>query len=223
MGKTNFLLFCFLAFAISATAQTTVSRKYLVLLKDKANSPYSVSQPGQFLSQRAIQRRQRQGISVLERDLPVNPAYVAQLRQTGATIRYTSRWMNAALLEATDAVLTKVLALSFVKGLEFNRSLGGSRLTSAEPSARVAVTATSQQTKFGTVSSTLPYGLSNTQLSQIGVDQMHAQGYRGEGMLIALLDAGFRNANRVPFLTKLFDEKPDSGYARFCGTRSQCI
>ncbi|OIN57448.1 S8 family peptidase [Arsenicibacter rosenii] len=206
MGKNKLLLFCLCLFSVAASAQTTVSRKYLVLLKDKANSPYAVSRPQEFLSQRAIDRRTRQGIAVVERDLPVNPSYVAQLKQAGATVRYTSRWMNAALVEATDAVLTRVLSLSFVKGLEFNRSLAGAQPLTADPNARMAVTSTVQQRKMGTAGNALAYGLSRTQLTQIGIDKMHAQGYRGEGMLIALLDAGFRNANRVPFLTKLFSD-----------------
>lgn len=204
MGKNKLLFFCLCLISLAASAQTTVSRKYLVLLKDKTNSPYAVSRPQEFLSQRAIDRRTRQGIAVAERDLPVNPSYVTQLKQAGATVRYTSRWMNAALIEATDAVLTKVLALSFVKGLEFNRSLAGAQPLTADPNARVAITSNAQQRKMGTAANALPYGLSRTQLTQIGVDKMHAQGYRGEGMLIALLDAGFRNANRVPFLDKLF-------------------
>lgn len=219
MGKNNIffdklrrtfpcVLLLFVGIFQSAVAQTTVARKYLVLLKDKASSPYSINQPNQFLSQRAIQRRQRQGIQILERDLPVNPTYVSQLKQTGATVRYTSRWFNAVLLEATDAVLTKVLALSFVKGLEFNRPLAGNRVSLApgnDPLGRIAIT--TRANKFGQVTATdLPYGSSQTQLSQIGVDKMHSEGYRGEGMLIALMDAGFRNANQVAFLQPLFQQ-----------------
>lgn len=51
------------------------------------------------------------------------------------------------------------------------------------------------------------YGNSRTQIEQIGVDIMHNQGYRGEGMLIGILDTGFRNANQVSYLQHLFEEK----------------
>jgi hypothetical protein len=48
----------------------------MVFFKNKTGSPYSITQPDQFLSQRAIDRRIRQGIAVFEEDIPVNPAYV---------------------------------------------------------------------------------------------------------------------------------------------------
>ena len=176
--------------------------KYLVRLNDKANSPYSVSKPEQFLSARSIQRRQKQNIAVLERDLPVNPTYVTQLQQAGAKIWFTSRWLNAVLVEADDATIATVQKLAFVKGLEFNRPLNKEqsvtqpRITSAEipGSARVAA-------------DTLSYGISGNQIKQIGVDKMHQQGFHGEGMLIGVLDAGFLNADKVSFLKPVFDEK----------------
>ena len=182
---------------LSAFGQTT--RKYLVLLRDKANTPYSISRPEQFLSQRSILRRQKQNITIQERDLPVNPAYVTQLQQAGAKVWFTSRWLNAVLVEANDATITAVQKLPFVKGLEFSRSLSnareGGRLASTERSF----------SKFGDVQP-LNYGISQSQVAQIGVDVMHQQGYHGEGMLIGVLDSGFLNANRLGFLKPLFDE-----------------
>ncbi len=183
---------------LSAQAQT---RKYLVLLRDKAGTPYSIDRPEQFLSQRAILRRQRQNIAVQSRDLPVNPAYVTQLQQAGARIWFPSRWFNAVLIEATDAVLTTVRQLPFVSGIEFNRALSGARR-----SAEAGPAETNAGRKFGEVSA-LSYGASQTQITQIGADRMHEAGYHGEGMLIGVLDAGYLNADRVGFLKPLFDEK----------------
>ena len=191
----------FLLCQLTGFGQAT--RRYLVLLRDKANSPYNLSRPDQFLSQRAILRRQKQNISVLERDLPVNPVYVTQLQQAGAKIWFSSRWMNAVLLEATDATIAAVQKLPFVKGLEFGRSLANAR-------ASVQTHAASTN-KFAAVSQTddepLSYGNSQTQITQLGADKMHQQGYHGEGILIGVLDAGFLNADKVSFLKPLFDEK----------------
>ncbi len=188
---------------LSASAQRP--QKYLVLLKDKANSPYSVSRPQQFLSQRSIQRRQKQNIATLERDLPVNPAYVTQLQQAGAKIWFSSRWFNAVLIEATGATLNGVKKLPFVAGIEFNKSLANARAGAINEAVRAAGVS-----KFGTTgtSAALPlYGTSVAQVQQLGVDKMHDAGYHGEGMLIGVLDAGFLNANTVGFLKPLFDEK----------------
>nr|GFC46046.1 hypothetical protein [Tanacetum cinerariifolium] len=63
----------------AAQAQGTV-RRHLIYFQDKTGTPYSVSQPQAFLSARALARRSRQGIAVRARDLPVNPAYVTQVR-----------------------------------------------------------------------------------------------------------------------------------------------
>lgn len=179
-------------------------RKYLVLLRDKTNSPYQVSKPGQFLSQRSILRRQKQNIAVLERDLPVNPSYVSQLQQAGARIWFTSRWLNAVLVEATDAALAGIQKLSIVKGIEFGRALANARIGTEDLSGSAPTSVTNN--KFGTVAP-LNYGNAQAQITQLGVDKMHQQGYAGNGMLIGVLDAGFQNANNVAFLKPVFDEK----------------
>ncbi len=173
----------------------TPTGKYLVLMNGKTGTPYSTAHPEQFLSQRAITRRQRQGIPLTERDLPVNPTYVSQIRQTGAMVWYTSRWLNAVLIETTETGLKTVLALPFVKGLESSRSLNRARTEAVQKT----------MSKFGEVDS-LSYGPSTNQLAQIGADQMHRQGYHGEGMLVGILDAGFRRADSVAFLRPLFAE-----------------
>ncbi|MFC5407972.1 S8 family serine peptidase [Larkinella bovis] len=182
--------------SLSVEAQ---NRKYLVLLKDKANTPYSISRPQQFLSPRAILRRDRQGLAVQEKDLPVNPAYVTALQQTGARIWFTSRWANAVLVETTETNLAAIRALPFVAGIESNRSIGNARIGYSQ------FASDPRSNKLEQADPSL-YGNASEQLLQIGVDKMHARGYHGEGMLVAILDAGFRNANQVPFLSYLFQE-----------------
>ena len=201
-SKTAWLLGLLLLSQFSSFGQTT--RKYLVLLRDKANTPYTVGQPERFLSQRSILRRQKQSIPVMERDLPVNPAYVMQLQQAGAKIWFTSRWLNAVLVETTDAVAATLQKLPIVRGLEFGRALSNARASAGN----APVSAEYTQDKLDKLGEMLPlsYGSSQTQITQLGADKMHQQGYHGEGMLIGVLDAGFLNANNVPFLKPLFDD-----------------
>ncbi|SOD80782.1 S8 family serine peptidase [Spirosoma fluviale] len=200
-NRVSYLLVVLLLCQITGFGQST--RKFLVLLRDKTNSPYSISRPEQFLSPRSILRRQKQNISILERDLPVNPAYVSQLQQAGAKIWFTSRWLNAVLVEATDATIATVQRLPIVKGLEFGRSLANAR-ASADKQTYSSKTVSSVS---NTNDSPLDYGNSQMQITQLGADKMHQQGYHGEGMLIGVLDAGFLNGNKVGFLKPLFDEK----------------
>ena len=88
----------FLLTAFSSTAQN----RYVVYFKDKAGSPYSVNAPLQYLSQRAIDRRTRQGISITSADFPVNTAYLEGIRSSGARTLYASRWMNCATTECSS-------------------------------------------------------------------------------------------------------------------------
>ena len=200
-SKAGWLIGLLLLNQLSGFSQAT--RKYLVLLRDKAGTPYSISQPNRFLSQRSILRRQKQAIPVLERDLPVNPAYVTQIQQTGAKIWFTSRWLNAVLIEATDATIASVQKLSVVKGLEFGRSLANARQEAL--TRPISADAVERAGKFGETQP-LNYGTSQGQITQIGVDKMHQRGYHGEDMLIGVLDAGFLNADKVAFLKPLLDE-----------------
>jgi hypothetical protein len=105
-------LFFLMCFSTLGYAQT---KKYLVLLKDKNGTKYSVDKPQEFLSQRSIFRRQKQGISIKQRDLPVSATYVDGIKQTGAKVWYTSRWLNAVLVECNTTVLNTIKGLSYVQ------------------------------------------------------------------------------------------------------------
>lgn len=171
--------------------------KYLITLKDKNNSPYSVSKPLEFLAQRSVNRRIKQNIAVITRDLPVNPAYITEIKKIGAKVWYSSRWMNAVLVECRDTALKNILKLSFVKGLEVNGTIDNPLSRSGRRSA-----------KFETSGmEALNYGSAKTQVEMIGADQLHNQSYTGKGMLIGVLDAGFQNVNTIAALKPLFDGK----------------
>ena len=196
------LALLFLLFFGPKTAQAQRMGQYLFLFRDKAGTSFRTDRPEQFLSARSVARRQRQGIVTTERDLPVTPAYTDGLRRAGARVLYTSRWLNAALVEALPAQLPALLALPYVRGLETGRVLNNARLGAAASGQSTGERAS----KFGRA--TIPaYGPADFQLKQLSVDKMHEQGFQGENMLVAILDAGFLRANRVAFLNPLFAEK----------------
>src|SRR5690606_39864 len=90
----------------------------LIYFTDKNGTPYSLSEPSEFLSPKALQRRTRQRIPLISRDLPVNPDYVAGLKEAGATVWYTSRWFNAAVVQCADDEVQQLQALPFVKSAQ---------------------------------------------------------------------------------------------------------
>ncbi|WP_035560638.1 S8 family serine peptidase [Hymenobacter sp. IS2118] len=179
-------------------------RRHLVYFRDKAGTPFSVAQPQAFLSARSVARRTRQGIAVLPRDLPVNPAYVAQVRGVSGKIEvvYTSRWFNAAVVSCDSATLARVTALPSVRSAAtLNRSTRAKGPTPALP--QVA----SLPAARGTAATRSKYGKAYRQNEQIGALAMHDAGFRGEGMQIAVFDAGFPGVDQIPALQPLYKEQ----------------
>lgn len=182
MLRNLLVIFCF--FAIGANAQTN---RYFVFFKDKVGTPFTISQPEAFLSAKSIARRQHQQISITETDLPVNPAYVQQLKDNGIATYFTSRWWNGVLVEAQASEVASIEALSCVD--------------------QVLLVAPGQKFSNGRTKrikrrqDTTEQPLTNAmQLIQIGIPVMHADGYRGEGISIAIFDSGFQGVNTTaPF------------------------
>lgn len=187
-------------FLASSWAQGQTNPRYLILFKDKASSPYAVSRASEFLSEKAIARRNKQNISITENDFPPNPEYLTAIKNTGASVIFPSRWFNGVLVEASATQLASIQSLSFFKGIEGNHPLAN--LTS--PSSGVSRVATTSRVK--STDADIDYGLMKQQLALIGVDQLHNLGFQGENMLIGVLDAGFSRADQLTYMKPVFDE-----------------
>lgn len=168
--------------------------RYLILFKDKASNTYNLNNPEAFLSSKSLQRRTKNRIAITLQDLPVSDTYLNQLKATGARILFPLKWINGALIAQKPSDIKKTLALSSVKGLYWNFPADSSQ---------------ANQIQSGNLSTNASpdYGNSITQISQLGIDQMHAKGVTGAGTLITLLDDGYKNANTVPYLQNLFTDK----------------
>ena len=177
---TTLLLF---VFATLAFAQVNCYRIYL---HDKANSPYSVERPQEFLSQRSIDKRARYDIEITERDLPVNPAYKNEILQVDTCVHIlsTSKWTNTLAIWCPQED-----KLQDVENLYFVDSIKPVGYYPALENHQEDVT-------FGATGDlnepdTLSYGLGFDQIALHNGQLLHQQGYRGDGMLIAMLDAGW--------------------------------
>ncbi|MFM1912484.1 MAG: hypothetical protein RIR51_322 [Bacteroidota bacterium] len=163
--------------------------RYLIEFKDKNNSSYSVDRPAEFLSQKAIDRRTKNSISITQEDLPVNANYLEAVIATGAKVVYPLKWVNGAVIQANKEDLAEVLANQNVQGLYFPFPLdsipGQNGNSISEP----------QKPKKGFVSNNtlnqISYGNSSAFITQLRLDSMHADGFTGEGIIVALLDGGF--------------------------------
>lgn len=172
---------------ITATASEAQLNRYMVFFADKSGTGHTVDHPETFLNERSIQRRVTQGIDVVAEDLPVSVSYVADVRNTGATVLYKTKWMNGVLVECTDTQLTAIQALSFVKSSETVLVAPGGTGSRQKKSF-----------KFGTSGTTTDF--TAQQLAMLGIDEMHEDGYNGEGVIVAVMDGGFTGINtQTPF------------------------
>lgn len=192
MKKFTVILFAVVFAGLTVSAQD----RYAVQLTDKNNSPYSVSNPLAFLSQRAIDRRNKQGIPVTPHDFPVNPSYVSQIAATGAVVLNTSRWLNTVTIETSSAaVLNAVNALPFVQQVYQVSRLSGPLKTHDKFSFETPFPVAATNKNNSTLS--FNYGPSLNQIAMLGGEVLHNQGKTGQGMVIAVIDAGFFNADNM--------------------------
>lgn len=181
---------------LHAAAQVPAQNAFRVVYKDKAGSPAA------NLSPRALERRTNKGIALDSTDKPVSPIYIAgTLSLTEGKLHLTSRWLNYAVILLTDS--SKILALAgepyidtvirvgyyspgLYKMTGGNEEPGNAPLTTAKTTGGEAY-----------------YGATYNQTKMVNGDYLHDRGYKGEGMLIAILDDGFYQVNTNRFFDSL--------------------
>ncbi|MEA3447879.1 MAG: S8 family peptidase [Bacteroidota bacterium] len=164
---------------------------YWIGFTDKLNNSYSIDAPEAFLSKRSLDRRIKQDISIDSTDLPVSNLYVDSLANLGLNIRYASKWMNGVVFTTEDTtLLDTITSISFVNKLEFIRKKDTAKTTWQEKSR-------SKDNFFD-------YGNALNQIEMLNGHILHNQGFRGDDMLIAVLDAGFLFMPGVSVFNHLF-------------------
>ncbi|MBC7861683.1 MAG: S8 family serine peptidase, partial [Bacteroidia bacterium] len=201
MKKTIFLSLMILIFVGEISSQST---KYRVLFTDKANTPYNISTPSAFLTARAIQRRANQGIPIMQNDLPVDPVYVQQVIAAGATVLHTSRWFNSVTVNIPDStVLVAVQALTCVQNVQAVNRIK-IPLPVEYDQAKIQNSNSNKKMQLDIMTNVYDYGQALTQVTQLGGDCMHNQGYDGKNMVICVLDAGFLNVDTLTCFDSLW-------------------
>lgn len=203
-----FLTLAILSFSLLSSAQT-IQEKYIISFKDKNNSSYSLSHPGQFLSLKAIERRKRHDIAFTSSDLPVVSSYVTAIQSKGAKVVCQSRWMNTIIVESANSdFIDQVSALPFVGSIrKYNEVKPGTNgKSTGKPFFRneSIVASSAINLKSGKRSDAYNYGSAYNQISMLSGDQLHNLGYQGQGMTIAVLDAGFNSVDVLPAFDSLW-------------------
>ena len=170
--------------------------KYRVSLKDKLGTTYSIDKPEEFLSERAIERRNRQQLPIDETDLPVSGKYVDELKATGARLVTTSKWNNTVVLEVSDTLLMdEISKKSFVTGVK--------KVWVSLDSIPLRNMKRKKEVKNKVEKTDCHYGNALRQIEIHGGDSLHTAGFAGKGMHVAVIDAGFYNADEIKFFRKM--------------------
>lgn len=186
------LLFMFSSHPVTHSQTAT---KYWVYFTDKGppselNRALSTSNSGSsplsaVLQPRSLARRSKvlpSGKLIEEGDLPLFQPYVDAVAAIGGIIRVKTRWMNAASFILTQGQLSRVSSLPFVRGVEQVRIFRARPALIEKPMNRSECRSTSS----------LDYGQSIFQLQIINAIPLHDIGITGRGVLVGMLDSGFR-------------------------------
>lgn len=165
--------------------------RHIVALTDKRATVFSINRPVDFLSARSLDRRRRQGINIDSADLPVCAAYIDSIRNIrNVTVLNASKWLNQIAIQTSDVqALKRIRNFPFVKKVSQASFRSISRMDDVDLTEETFTDVPDRKLESkGTV---LNYGLNR---SQIDIHQgafLHDLGYRGQGMMIAMLDGGY--------------------------------
>ncbi len=164
-----------------AQAQTD---PYIIYLTNKQGTSGTIANPSAYLSAKSIERRANMHIQIDSSDLPVSQSYIDFIKNEGASIVYVSKWMNAVYIQATAVQYASILNLPFVQESVFSFR-------------------TSSTINTHTINTTSNYAENYS--DYLGITQMHANGIKGKGVLIAITDAGFPGVDTLTAFKHLWN------------------
>ncbi len=193
----KFILIIFVTLSFNSFAQVA-ENSFRLLLTDKDYSAFSVDNPDEFLSQKAINRRINQNINIISNDLPVSKFYLDSLENLGLQILNQSKWLNSVVVYSTDTELIDTITnLSFVK----SKHKTDSKTKTFENKLFINDNTNSILSKNN---DPISYGYGTTQISMINGHVLHQNGYKGQNITIAVIDGGFYEVDNLPAFDSLW-------------------
>jgi len=177
---------------------------YRVSLKDKGTYSIENFAPLDLLSSKSVLRRTKAGIKVPDiRDIPVFKEYVNQISSLGFTLHCTSKWMNTALFKTHEPADINILQdLPFVKDVK---------------TVKTPVNKGSFNDKLNFKTELVGIPPFDRPITMVDGSTLHNSGFNGNGILIAVLDGGFINADKISSLVELQNRKGIKSTWNFVG------
>ncbi len=183
------LFFLLLSFSIGLTNIASGQQWGYVVFKDKGLHDNSFQNN---FTPAAIERRFMQNIAWDERDVPVSEEYISLVEAYSDSTFGTSRWLNAAVVRATENNWSFISNLPCVQEIEW---LKEQSLLSAEFPITL-----SDSSSVPTDETTE----ARNQLDLLEPKQFSERELFGKNTIIAIFDAGFTGADKVDQLSHLF-------------------
>jgi len=190
IGLIAFTLLLVNSFNSIDCQEKTYNFFYRIYLKDKGTNNNNDFSSEDLLSEKAVKRREKAGIPVPDfRDIPVFSGYIDQITALGFKLHCTSRWMNTALFKTVVmSDVNALLKLPFVSEVKIVKNSSGK-------------SESYDKLSFKTVQENLPPF--DQPLLMLNGRMVHNSGLNGNGILIAVLDGGFSNADKISSLDGL--------------------
>jgi subtilisin family serine protease len=191
--------FFFLLPILCENAAAAERQKYWIFFRDKGSSSLSkrsalLSEAKQRLSPKALERRAKvlpENALVDELDIDLHKSYLTELSSRGFAPVTMSRWLNAVSIYATADEIAALQNLPFVQN--------------AQRVARMIIppapeTAPEPPTLFKIAAHRFEYGRSLAQMEQIKATILHDAGIYGIGVIVGMMDSGFRWQDHEAFV-----------------------
>ncbi len=170
--------------------EITYNYFYRVYFKDKGENKVNNFSLSDLFSSKAIERRHKSGLDFPDfRDIPLYSGYIDQVSSLGFKLHCKSRWMNTALFKTVgEGNINDILSLPFVSNVRVVKKPSGK---SDQADKLFFTTSQSELPPF------------NQPLAMLNGLSVHLSGFDGKGILIAILDGGFKNTDQVSSLAGL--------------------
>jgi subtilisin family serine protease len=167
-----------------------------VYFKDKKNVEYFINNPELILTELSISKKQSKGIIIDYDDVPINTNYLEIIESiNNLSILAKSKWLNCIYVEADLDLLYELTDLSFVDNIIFaNKSLNPNRNKNSQIF-----------NDYTLLDKSIDYGSSRNQIEMLNLDFLHENEFTGNGINMAVIDAGFVNVNSMSSFSRLRD------------------
>ncbi|MCK5847199.1 MAG: S8 family peptidase [Bacteroidales bacterium] len=194
-------LFLFFLLINTNVISQTYPGWYLVSLTDKNNTPFDISNPLEYISQKAIDRRGANNIKIDSTDLPINPSYIDSIEQYGLSVYHKTKWLNAVLIKIDSlSQITQLNSISFVDSIAYMAPYIEAVFKKAVKSNSVNTANTLSPTdQFPS-----EYKATKNRINMVELGPFIDDDYNGKGIHIAVFDNGFNNVNNMEAFSQLF-------------------